>query len=63
MLQGAIALYRAATGDRKLLDAGIRFVDDFLIPKLWSRRQTRRASSQAIQKIEMGAGRALPHHW
>jgi len=31
MLQGAIAYYRA-TGDRKLLDAGIRFVDHFLIP-------------------------------
>jgi DUF1680 family protein len=31
MLQGAIAYYRA-TGDRKLLDAGIRFVDDFLLP-------------------------------
>src|SRR5580692_385692 len=31
MLQGAIAYYRA-TGDRKLLYAGIRFVDDFLIP-------------------------------
>jgi DUF1680 family protein len=31
MLQGAIAYYRA-TGDRKLLDAGIRLVDDFLIP-------------------------------
>ncbi len=31
MLQGAIAFYRA-TGDRVLLDAGIRFVDDFLIP-------------------------------
>ena len=30
MLQGAIAYYRA-TGDRKLLDAGIRFVDDFLM--------------------------------
>src|SRR5580765_6464137 len=30
MLQGAIAYYRAS-GDRKLLDAGIRFVDDFLI--------------------------------
>src|SRR3989454_11970136 len=30
MLQGAIACYRA-TGDRKLLDAGIRFVNDFLI--------------------------------
>jgi DUF1680 family protein len=31
MLQGAIAYYRA-TGDRRLLDAGIRFVDDFQIP-------------------------------
>jgi len=31
MLQGAIAYYRA-TGDRELLDAGIRFVNDFLIP-------------------------------
>jgi len=30
MLQGAIAYYRA-TGDRKLLDAGIRFVNDFLL--------------------------------
>jgi uncharacterized protein len=30
-LQGAIAYYRA-TGDRKMLDAGIHFVDDFLIP-------------------------------
>jgi len=31
MLQGAIAYYRA-TGERKLLDAGIRFVNDFLLP-------------------------------
>ena len=31
MIQGAIAYYRA-TGDRKLLDAGIHFVDDFLMP-------------------------------
>jgi DUF1680 family protein len=31
MLQGSIAYYRA-TGDRKWLDAAIRFVDDFLIP-------------------------------
>ena len=30
MLQGAIAYYRG-TGDRKLLDAGVRFVNDFLI--------------------------------
>ncbi len=30
MLQGAISYYRA-TGDHKLLDAGIRFVDDFLM--------------------------------
>jgi len=31
-LQGAIAYYRA-TGERTLLDAGIRFVNDFLLPK------------------------------
>jgi len=31
MLQGAIAYYRA-TGDRKMLEAGIRFVNEFLIP-------------------------------
>lgn len=31
MLQGAIAYYRG-TGDRRLLDAGIRFVDNFLLP-------------------------------
>jgi len=31
LLQGAIAYYRA-TGDRTLLDAGVRFVDDFLLP-------------------------------
>ncbi len=31
LLQGAIAYYRA-TGDEQLLDAGIRFVDDFLLP-------------------------------
>ena len=30
LLQGAIAYYRA-TGDRTLLDAGVRFVDDFLL--------------------------------
>ena len=30
-LQGAIAYYRA-TGDRTLLDAGIRFINDFLLP-------------------------------
>ena len=31
LLQGAIANYRA-TGDRRLLDAGVRFVDRFLLP-------------------------------
>jgi DUF1680 family protein len=31
MIQASIAYYRA-TGDRTLLDAGMRFVDDFLIP-------------------------------
>jgi len=32
LLQGAIAYYRA-TGDPTLLNAGMRFVDDFLLPK------------------------------
>lgn len=31
LLQGSIAYYRA-TGDRTLLDAGIKFIDDFLMP-------------------------------
>lgn len=31
MLQGAIAYYRA-TGDRTLLDAGIRYVDNYVLP-------------------------------
>lgn len=31
LLQGAIAYYHA-TGERELLDAGIRFIDDFLLP-------------------------------
>ena len=31
LLQGATAYYRA-TGDRALLDTGIRFIDDFLLP-------------------------------
>ncbi|MFP5204258.1 MAG: glycoside hydrolase family 127 protein [Acidobacteriota bacterium] len=31
MLQAAIAMYRA-TGDRTLLDAGMRFLDEFLLP-------------------------------
>ncbi len=31
MIQGAIAYYRA-TGDRTMLDAGIRFVDGYLLP-------------------------------
>jgi len=31
MIQGAIAYYRG-TGDRTLLDAGIRFVDGYLLP-------------------------------
>jgi uncharacterized protein len=31
LLQGSIAYYRG-TGDRTLLDAGTRFIDDFLIP-------------------------------
>jgi DUF1680 family protein len=35
MIQGAIAYYRA-TGDRTLLDAGIKFVDGYLLPNFGS---------------------------
>ena len=51
MLQGAIAYYRA-TGDRKLLDAGIRFVDDFLIPNYG--RAPKKPIVSGHPEIEMG---------
>jgi DUF1680 family protein len=50
-LQGAIAYYRA-TGDRKMLDAGIRFVDDFLIPNYGPAPKKPIASGHP--EIEMG---------
>ena len=42
MLQGAIAYYRA-TGDTTLLNAGIRFVDNFLIPNYGAAAPRRRS--------------------
>ena len=51
MLQGAIAYYRA-TGDRTLLDAGIRFVDDFCSPTMAPAR-TRKAIVAGHPEIEM----------
>ncbi len=51
MLQGAIAYYRA-TGDRKLLDAGIRFVDDFLLPNYGP--SPRKPIVSGHPEIEMG---------
>src|SRR5437879_2575175 len=51
MLQGAIAYYRA-TGDRKLLDAGIRFVDDFLLPNFGP--SPRKPIVSGHPEIEMG---------
>src|SRR5580765_1724820 len=51
MLQGASAYYRA-TGDRKLLDAGIRFVDDFLIPNYGP--APKKAIVSGHPEIEMG---------
>ena len=51
MLQGAIAIYRA-TGDRTLLDAGIRYGRRFSAAELRSRCQTRRALSLAIRKLK-----------
>lgn len=37
LLQGALAYYRA-TGDRTLLDAGVKFVDGFLLPNYGPRK-------------------------
>jgi len=51
-LQGAIAYYRG-TGDRKLLDAGIRFVDDFLIPN-YGPEADKKPILSGHPEIEMG---------
>lgn len=51
MLQGAIAYYRA-TGDRTLLDAGIRFVDQFLLPN-YGPGQNQKAIVSGHPEIEM----------
>jgi hypothetical protein len=51
MLQGAIAYYRA-TGDRTLLDAGIRFVDQFLLPN-FGPSSDRKAIVSGHPEIEM----------
>ena len=49
-MQGAIAYYRG-TGDRTLLDAGIRFVDGFLIPN-YRPRAERSRSFPGIRKLK-----------
>ena len=49
MIQGAIAFYRA-TGDRTLLDAGIRFVDGYLLPN-FGPGPTKSPSSLDIRKL------------
>ena len=51
MLQGAIAYYRA-TGDRTLLDAGMRFVDRFLLPN-FGLGSDRKAIVSGHPEIEM----------
>jgi len=51
LLQGAIAYYRA-TGDPTLLDAGIRFVDNFLIPD-YGPRADQKAIVAGHPEIEM----------
>ena len=51
LLQGAIAYYRA-TGDRTLLDAGIKFVDDFLIPN-YGPEQNKKGIVAGHPEIEM----------
>jgi DUF1680 family protein len=51
MLQGAVAYYRA-TGDSTLLDAGIRFIDDFLLPN-YGPGQNQKAIVAGHPEIEM----------
>ena len=51
LLQGAIAYYRA-TGDRTLLDAGIRCVDGFLIPN-YGPEKTKKGIVAGHPEIEM----------
>ena len=51
MLQAAIAYYRA-TGDRTLLDAGIHFVDGFLIPN-YGPKATQKGIVAGHPEIEM----------
>ncbi len=51
LLQGAIAYYRA-TGDRTLLDAGIRFVDGFLLPN-YGPGENQKAIVSGHPEIEM----------
>ena len=60
MLQGAIAYYRA-TGDRRLVDAGIRFVNDFLIPNYGAGTKKKPIVS-GHPEIEMGIDRTLPNY-
>ena len=50
LLQAGIAYYRA-TGDPTLLNAGVRFVDEFPVTGLWPRRRIRGPSSPAIRKL------------
>ena len=50
----------AATGDRKLLDAGIRFVNDFLMPNYGP--APKEADRLRTSGNRDGADRTLPHH-
>ena len=60
MLQGAIAYYRA-NGDRTLLDAGIRFIDGFLISELRAGANQKGIVSGHPGDRD-GAGGTLPYH-
>ena len=60
MLQGAIAYYRA-TGDPTLLEAGERFVDNFLLPD-YGPGPNQKGIVSGHPEIESVFNRALPHY-
>jgi len=52
--------YYRATGDRALLDTGIRFVNEFLIPS-YGPEASKKAADVRASGDGTGAGRALPN--
>jgi len=61
MLQGAIAYYRGNRRWTLLMNAGMKFVDNFLIPN-YGPGPNQKPIISVIRKIEMAFDRTLPHH-